>query len=510
MLVSSCVVMNALVALIAERRQRTPSSPDRPRPQEAILPSLVTVVVLILLGFLATLPTHPPFAAGQRLGGGFLAGGIFALAAAWMMRTRIGGYATAMCAWATLGVGLTFWEFRGYPDDALMGFALAACLVAFLTTHHAPLINTYLVATVALVAALLMAEAHFSARSPGGVSERLWNVFPLTLSALGLVAGTLSQCVRRMKPHRTWAGATLEYLIALFVLGGGAWWLTQNLLDAPSLFLPVATGIVSGAVLSLFVQGFRVQGLGFGKSEASDYPSTLNSQPFTHAALPALVVLLTYLNCVRTLSGYGAALGALAMLTFFLSTDAERSTERQPLTIPFASALVVAALFRLFLDWNDLEGVRLSLYTHYVTFGLTIGIVVPWCLREMGNGETRAWGNVVSRLLLGFACIALTPLVFVFWGFNAVAGLVAGLFFAELLAPLPAFSQQSERRQFPLNLLTFGVTLVALQFTHLLVNSESGVTRLVKIRVAEVGIGMAVVLLLARAARLWLKMRKKV
>ena len=536
MTVSGLVALNGLIALVVERRRQ-----QRPRERPPLFPFL-TAAFFVLLCFLATLPTSPPFSAGQRLGWGILIGGAFALLAAWMGRTPTKSYATSVCAWATLGVGLTYWRFRGYPDDALGGFALAACLTHFLmgqgagdrgrekdeppsttsrfigtldkSEHHSPLTDLYLVSTVALIAALLLAQEHFS----GHRFERLWSIFPLTLPALGMVSGVLAQVARRVQRQRAWVGATLGALAVLLVFGGGAWWLTRRTFDAPSLFLPVATGIISAMVLAFLVSG--VQGL--KRENVLTFEETTPDLPqppksggalLPYAALAVLIVLFTYLNCIRFLSGYGAALGALAMLMFFVAIDTSSETQSVRLrhTAPLVSAMVIAALFRIFLESYHTDYHRVSLYTHYVFMGLAAGVLVPWCLREIGNWgnwELGKLGNVVGVLLLGLAAVALPPLVFVLWGFKPLVGLMAGLMFAQLLAALPAFARESERERPSLNLLTFSIALVAVQFTHLLIAQEDNITRDFKIRVVEVVLTVIVLVMMGQAARLWFKNRR--
>ncbi len=411
MMVSGLVVLNGLIALVVERRR-----PQRPRERPPLFPFL-TAAFFVLLCFLATLPTSPPFSTGQRLGWGILIGGAFALLAAWMGRTPTKSYATSVCAWATLGVGLTYWRFRSYPDDALGGFALAACLTHFFVgqetgeerrgkeeplppPYHSPLANVYLISTVALVAALLLAQEHYSGRRFRGIAEPLWNVFPLTLPALGLVAGVLAQAARRVQRQRTWVGATLGVLAVLLFFGGGAWWLTRRTFGAPSLFLPVATGIISAMVLAFLVSG--VQGL--KRENVLTFEETTPDLPqppqsggalLPYAALAVLIVLFTYLNCIRFLSGYGAALGALAMLIFFVAVDtlSEATSDKLRHALPLTSAMVIAALFRIFLESYHTDYHRVSLYTHYVFMGLAAGVLVPWCLREMGNWEIGKLGN---------------------------------------------------------------------------------------------------------------------
>jgi len=515
--VSGLVALNGLIALVVERRRQ-----QRPRERPPLFPFLAAAF-FVLLCFLATLPTSPPFSAGQRLGWGLLIGGAFALLAAWMGQIPTKSYATSLCAWATLGVALTYWLFRGYPDDALGGFALAACLVGFLLegfgargkgSQHPSTLHAYLLSTVALVAALLLAQEHYSGRRFREIAEPLWNVFPLTLPALGLVAGVLTQAAQRVQRRRAWVGATLGALAVLLVFGGGAWWLTRRTFGAPSLFLPVATGILSAMVLAFLVSGvqeWKRENVLMVEETTTNLPPPLlgkeGSSLLPSAALAVLIVLFTYLNCIRFLSGYGAALGALAMLMFFVAIDtsSEAQSDRLRYTAPLTSAMVVAALFRIFLESYYTDSHRVSLYTHYVFMGLATGVLVPWCLREMGNWEVGKLGGVVGALLLGLACVALPPLVFVFWGFKPLVGLMAGLVLAQWLAVLPAFAGESERERPPLHLLTFSIALVAVQFTHLLLAQEDNITRNFKIRVVEVVLTAMVLVMMGQAARLWFR-----
>jgi hypothetical protein len=267
------------------------------------------------------------------------------------------------------------------------------------------------------------------------------------------------------------------------------------------------------------VQGWKRENVLTFEETTTNLPQPLlgkeGSSLLPYAALAVLIVLFTYLNCIRFLSGYGAALGALAMLMFFMAMDSSSETPSDRLrhTLPLTSAMVIAALFRIFLESYNTDYHRVSLYTHYVFMGLAAGVLFPWCLREMVHWETGKVGIRVIRAireplwLVGIACVALPPLVFVFGGFKPLVGLMAGLMFAQLLAALPAFAGESERERPPLHLLTFSIALVAVQFTHLLIAQEDNITRDFKIRLVEVVFTAIVLVMIGQAARLWFRHR---
>jgi hypothetical protein len=297
------------------------------------------------------------------------------------------------------------------------------------------------------------------------------------------------------------------------------------LLGLPPLFLPVLVGIISAMVLT-FLLSAAEKGSGFWVL-GFRIPKTQNPEPRTQnpslpvGALSVLVILFTALFCTRFLKGYGVALGGLTMLLFFMATESLRvesfrlkgkgPEEEQPSSfishpsslntlLSLISALIVAALLRVFLETYDFDDARISLYTHYNFLGLAAGILVPWCLSEMSDGQERS-SLIRSAILMGFTCVALPLVIFIFWGIKAVVGLMAGLVFAQWLAALPAFSGTPERKRFPLNVLTFSIALVAIQFTHLLLTHEGSLTRLVRIRIVEVALALIVLALVGQAVK---------
>jgi len=92
---------------------------------------------LVLAGFVAALPTRAPFAPGLTLGWGFLLGGVVGVYAAFeIARSWRGGAwlarAIGLIGAATAGPAVILLIFGPHPEHALMGFALAAVLLALL------------------------------------------------------------------------------------------------------------------------------------------------------------------------------------------------------------------------------------------------------------------------------------------------------------------------------------------------------------------------------------------
>ncbi|HUS81490.1 MAG TPA: hypothetical protein VM283_09505, partial [Armatimonadota bacterium] len=128
---------SAIALIFSEVQGRDEQSgrpPDSTGPPRALL---VWYGALVVAGFLATLPTRSPFAPGLTFGWGFLLGGVAGVYAALQVARpwRAGAWlarSVGLIGAATAGPAIILLVFGGYPNDALIGFAFAAVLLALI------------------------------------------------------------------------------------------------------------------------------------------------------------------------------------------------------------------------------------------------------------------------------------------------------------------------------------------------------------------------------------------
>lgn len=202
-------VLYAVAVVLASREVAEPGAPRRFWPFDSSFVLLgVAMGGLIVLPFLVSLLSRPPFAPGARLGIGFLLGGAWASVAALIMpwtkallphlpppRQWVAGIALSggFSAWTLAGANVTLLSFKDYPTDGLMGFGIGFCMVAILARSAGDMVSItgggvagweglgpQAVLAAGLVAACSLGVHHFP-RS----HERMWWSLPLATTGAG-------------------------------------------------------------------------------------------------------------------------------------------------------------------------------------------------------------------------------------------------------------------------------------------------------------------------------------
>ncbi len=535
-------------------------------PPQPFLRGILLYLILLLASFAVTLPTHPPFAPGQQLGRGYFIGGLFALLALLLnykahslispslLSPRVfqdpqeqrlssfGGLWIGVSALALLGITIVYLLFRNNPYHALNGFALSACLAGFLSlpisiensqehsrepqktllrsfVSSSPLVF-YLLLAVSLPATLLIANFHYGALGKEKpIEEELWRVFPLTVATLSLAAGWISWVIRKnvFLSLPLALRHSLPLVIFLSLFNYGSWLMTSTLFGYPPLFRPLLIGNLSG---------FFLLGLAIERTRGTSKGSTSLQIPLTTVAI--FLLLLTLLACMKSLGGYGAGLGTIALLGLLITVQG-----LSPLSIPFlkqegspghnqsiptppiplvlllAPALILTVFFRLFLEAMALRDVRLSLSALPVHFGLLLGTLLPLCLWDLSSlpeETSRPYPTfllMAQKVIIGVMTVITPFLSWLFWGEGATAGVLVGLFFAQCLGSFRECSSPPGNSSLNLSAITLGMALVAYQFAPLMLRIEPFLTRTLRVKVA------LVLLILGIVAWVWQNLKAR-
>ncbi len=441
--------------------------PAAPRPRE-LTPLLWGIVLVAVVLFLCTLPTAPPFATGLTLGWGWLIGavlGLYALA----MEARNGGDApgaarvTGALSTACLGPALVLLLFRGYPNEALLGCALGAVMVAFLAAGLARTlfaaaadiagardyfrgIELFAFAMVTVTAGARLGVEHFPHATPGDTAGGYW-VFPVLALAVTALTPALwlhagNERLRRWLPLLYGITAALVAVIVTAVA-------QARLL--PALSWP---SVVAGALAI----GLIAVALTREESVAED-PQAI--RPLGLAFGLALFMLAVMIVAFRGLHGYGQALVLLGALpiaaALYLSADRVRASLVPALGLGAVSLGVLLTLYRVFLERAG-RGWTLDFQQHYDLFAVLLGAgAIFGLLAYNARGQERLhrmltagrWRPVLllaRQALLG-AFLALTPLVLAaLWGGHAIGAFLAGLIIGEAMWMLLAAWVAGEER----------------------------------------------------------------
>lgn len=520
------------------------------------LKGLLVYLILLLISFAITLPTHSPFSPGQQLGKGYLIGGFFALLALLLnyqayslispsllspqasQNTQeqrpfsVGGIGIGVSALALLGITLVYLLFRNDSYYALIGFAFSSCLASFLSPAIPPgnpqehsgelrkillrsFINSsplafYLLFAVGLPATLLIANFHYEALGKEKpIGEELWKLFPLVVATFSLASGWIGQGIRKggllFLPLSLRDPLTLVISFSLFIYG--IWPMTRTLFGYPPLFQPLLIGTLSG----LFLLGLATE-----ETRRTLKGSTSFQIPLTTISI--FLLLLILLACMKLLGGYGVGLGAIALLGVLITiggltplpfhpNENLRHNQLTPITslslVPLlVPALILAVFFRLFLEEMALRDIRLHLSALSVHFGLLVGALLPLCLWDLSSFPKETANSpptfllMVRKVMIGAMTVATPFLAWLFWGEGATAGVLAGLFFAQCLGVFREYSSPQSNSSLNFSTITLGMALVAYQFAPLMLRMEPFLTRTLRVKIAlalfTLGIGALV------------------
>ncbi len=486
-----------LLGLIAARARHTETGNGA---KELPRPYLIAAVVLPLLVFIATLPSHGKFfAEGQGLGKGFLLGAVCALLAALvpllageggeLRRRRIGATVAAPCGMGLVAAVTPLLMLRASLLDTLLGAAIGWFCVTFLvligmlqredTTERPGVLSVVTGTGFAIltcgVAALGEMRGTVDLTATSTVS---WSVlgmvfaagvpFALLLSGvlnagLTLVFGQMPGMAGLARSGETILPDALSRNTALRL-----WRLALASLVLLALGKLLAARVVDTENHKLALHLFEVMGLGlFGGAAAwwvaasarrleRETPGNAGVIAWQNNAVAALLLLAGIMVAFQRLAGFGVGLLLIgAWLAVSLSVVFAQEPETGESDSLSADTPVVAAnllrlglmgvallLYRVFTSRFESELRGVSLTDQYAAFGLLLGAVLPalltgFLLRPFTATTTP--GPRIARLCVVAALVLAIPaLVLILWGTKCALALMLGLALAITLLPSTA------------------------------------------------------------------------
>jgi hypothetical protein len=454
--------VSLLGVLLSGRRSRDT------QPAPFFTSSLRLVSLLLLVGFLATLPQKPPFTTGNLLGRGFLVGGLFALLAVWTTwrNARASaelsdpaplalGYPTALSL-AFLALLVPFQTMREGLHDALIGAGIGWTLIVYgaiadgsrprpvLRRLIPPLILGlgYLVAVSTLLA---LGEARSPIELSGSAKTLAWSriglLFAATLPFLLFVVAVPAQGLNRAalkfplaslfarffapfaeseeaERNGSWLGRLFMGVAPLLLV---AWLLTSRLKPDASPFLLLSLGVLTGLVVWRIVAERVRANLANG---------------WQHLALAYLVVLAGTMLAFQKFAGTGIGLWLLGvwLVLGFAATIAAgaRDSDASSLFVThLVRLLLFASLFfsyRLFTLRYDLHW-KSGVYEQYLALALLVGAATPGLLAgSLLKGGVRP----LKTLLMGAGALAIAALILLFFEEKCALWLIWGATFSLL------------------------------------------------------------------------------
>jgi len=502
--------------------------------------------------FLLSLPSGKPFSPGLTLGWGVLIGGLVGLYAWFEASGSFAGEAASartvgMLAAAALGPAAALLIFRGYPNEALMGCAGGAVLVAAIgwaivrpredgigareprseergvrsengdrvAAEAAPTgtgrgLEVFALATAAVCAGCVLAILHFPRAHPGHVWGGYWVLPALAMAAAALAVAVVAGA----GPSGRW-GPLLRALApgAVVVVLVGA--LGSKLLPKLDWDLPLYGLVAIGFIVAMLAQ------LELGPDASPADGSRLSCGPSKrHCARPVgltfaavLLTLATVAVAFKRLHGYGECLALLAGLPVaavtYLGSGRGRDSVTGPIAMGAAGILLLMTLNRLFVEQVGTSW-ALDFQQHYDTFAVVLGIgacfaLMAFAARGVQQGRAgRPPGTQIPRAIFLGLAVGLVPLVLAaLWGAKAVNAFLIGLVFAQATWMLLAAWTVGEERRMVLvgapQVLCTAAILVAIQLgPHVL---ELELSRGVKLIIAAAIMLAAIIWVLVDSRR---------
>jgi hypothetical protein len=403
----------------------TPGSASAPPALPIILGALLAVIVC----FVCLLALFP-FSAGQQLAYGILIGlGAALLSLVLFLLSRPSdSYASEACALAAaagpavIAIAAIEIAYHGDPTSALFGCLVGGLLTLLPLLWMSPETSEpfwfFSLALLLLGLGSLLAIERFNTPD----TRPYW-----ALTSIGLAAGLLGAVVGALLLGRTRL-ARLGVAAFVVILGLAAWWgsgfLLQrsNQLTAP-IELPYLLGL--GWIAFALIAAFSIRP---------------DDSLFSAAALPmtGLAALIIGFNIF---GGSGVALSLAAGLPLSLAFSRGDKSARQAVAarqaVSASSGLWLAALGVLFLAYRlflaryagEVRGdIHLEFGRHYVLLGLAAALI--WT-----SAAAKARPDFVSAFLQLLALGIVAPVLFFVFGYEALLGLVLGMWLWQLLLP---------------------------------------------------------------------------
>jgi hypothetical protein len=506
------VVTFLLARASAERDERAADG----RFRGALLGAGLALIVTLVFWAIST-RTRAPFSTGQTLGWGFLIGGALgalailamprfdALGSGESTRTRC-LLACSASFFALFGASLTYGIFHGYPQDALIGFAIGAVMSLVLARAvfaSDVYVGIWAIFAVLIAAGTVLAVLHFDDNT-----QRMWWALSILLATTACVTGYVGIEIGSVGQLRTRPGASF----VLSALVGSVLLLTLSAIyawrvaDDWQFLAVVGAGVVIAAVIAWLAAGAaRVENVARGME--------------TSAASAVLVVALAVV-AFKLWGGLGIALALIGAWSVLLPAmglaRAGRSESDAGQVVPRSLILAAVAglaivLFRLFIQRYRGDLGTTDLRIHYMFIGALLGYIAPMLL---GSWPLRFGTRLKVSALVGLLAAASPLVLFVVWGIKAAMGFMFGLIIVAFarLSHLPQWASEvpprvdDEQRPNPGSCwstsvvigsldhtppLLLGAQLVAIQFVGPLMTIED--TRVLRIWVvgAVVLLGIA-------------------
>lgn len=430
----------AILALIISA-WRLRALPDKASAPVSPLALWLAPALAIILGFLATIPSAPPFAPGMRLGIGYLVGGAAGLAmlclALMAQAKRIADRPAAGLYLMASGLGLVllgvtplYAFLYGYPNDALIGFALGAVLVNVLTRvlgGPERALDWFGLVAVVVAASQFLGVQHFEA------AARLNRDCGLLVASAGLVgllvAAELSgqKWLDRDRPIIPLVSSGIAFILSLLLLHLIPFTMPSLRGSLTVADLTIVTGAISGVLLLWFL-----------------YSTTHTGNGAARALGASLLALLLLTLGYKLLAGYGISLALLTILSLagcvLGLTYAADGDAAAPLHLAARGLLAILQLaagvlvFRLFLS-HLAPRYTLDLEQQFVLIGLLVGLGAALLLAGL-RAQRPALTVPATALTLFAALLALLipSLIYMVWGDKAIAGLLLGLVGSQFFA----------------------------------------------------------------------------
>ena len=479
-----------------------------------ITAGLVALVTVVLWAF--AVRTDPPFSAGQKLGHGFLIGGILG-AMMCLVTNRLGPLCTVdsfrarlltlieVAFAAVFGVALVLTIFSSDPADAMVGYALGsvmASILGFYARMFRSETEDYLILTWCLVgltaaAGTWLAVAHFATC----VQRHFWPL-PVLIITTALVACLIAQfLVRESSADSKWAsssvlvgivGAFLTIAVScVYAWQFGKIWKLLEVVAFGNGALALCAWVILGALTGGKDRAFRLDA----------------------ASLSAVIVLAFAVAEFKLWSGLGIAIGLAAAWTIGLPTIAvsKRGTsDASARTIANVLSILLAfVLFRLFITRYQPVLSRTDLHVHYSFVGAILGVVIPFLfassmhrvklLVSSRQGTRADICALRSAGWLGVCAVAAPLIIYLVWQLKAAVGFMFGstaslVFFLICQLFHESVSNQPEGRSladYMVSLFIIAMQLSAIQFIRPFIDwSPTRLQQLIILSVAVVvGLG---------------------
>lgn len=499
-------------------------------PQEKAVPRplLLTALALPVTGFLLTLPSAPPFAAGHGWGTGFLLGGFGSLLSfAAIRRCRsaqdhpLAPVLTLTAPWFLSLPLIAFTELRMHDLllDALMGIAIGWIAECILVNPISDAHGRYMTLGAGFCATLCAAVGLAAYHGSGGFEHARWiaailglaTLVPFALLLTSLPAGVyarialripLASLVTRLAGRLVdgdeaarWAARATQVLVSGILILAGAKLLSLKIVAQPHLFTTTGIGFTTGLLSWWLVASERTDSR---FSSSASEPSIPSGSVVPNSPLAVLVILCGIMLAWQLLAGIGVACALTGMwlaagIALWSRPDADSSLTAIPRLLLFGSVIL---LYR-FCDTRFTEDLRgTSLADNFDLFGVVAGTLLPGAAERIGAklGSRGSLWQVTGVAATTVFLLAVPTLGLLFWGSKCTTGLLFGLALSIILTPDYSPPAAHSSRITPALALLAAAAIA--QWTHLAMPLAS-LSKAHKIQVMEwSAIGIVVLMLL--------------